>query len=146
MIRKPVVHVIGPRRRGLYESLVAGLDDQAAVLPCMTPPQRGALRPGDQVVVDLAAPPLTARLFISLLSPDRAFTCVDGELPVSQDGQPVIAFGADTLFVLQQSAGQQSATTYLNAYTIDDSICAWLPIPGQRGQGRPATKGGARSG
>lgn len=89
---------------------------------------------------------ISARVFISLLSPDRAFACVDGELPVSQDGQPVIALGADTLFVLKRSAGQQRATTYLNAYTIDDSTCAWLPIPGQPRERRPATKGGARSG
>ncbi len=71
---------------------------------------------------------VTARVFLSLLSPDRRRACVDAEVPAGRAAQPKTAFRGDTLFVLDQSVQGDRAETTVRSYTIDDRRCGWIPL------------------
>lgn len=79
---------------------------------------------------------VTARVFLSLLSADRRRACVDGEVPVSTDSQPLVAFRGDTLLVLEQriTSGDRPVTI-LRSFRIDDSHCDWIPTGGRAKHG-----------
>ena len=70
---------------------------------------------------------VTARVWVSRLSPDRARACVDRELPVSRDAQPVTALRGDTLFVVDQTVDGDRAATTLRAFRIGEAGCRWVP-------------------
>ncbi len=70
---------------------------------------------------------ITARVFVSLLSADRREACVDAELPVYQDAQPIFAWVADTLLVLQQRLVAGQPSTLVQRLSVEDNACRWLP-------------------
>ncbi|HEX2205222.1 MAG TPA: hypothetical protein VHG91_18075 [Longimicrobium sp.] len=70
---------------------------------------------------------VAARVWVSRLSPDRARACVDREVPVSRDAQPVTALRGDTLFVVEQAVDGEAAVTTLRAWLIGEAGCRWVP-------------------
>ncbi len=72
---------------------------------------------------------ITADVFVSLISPDRTRACVDTQLAVSKDAQPLYTFYADTLFVLEQRIGDNdNVRTSVTSYRIDGDRCDWIQI------------------
>ncbi len=71
---------------------------------------------------------ITARVFASVVSPDRRRACVDAEIPVSQDARPIEGARGDTLFILDRriTAGER-LETWVMAYRLDTRRCDWLP-------------------
>lgn len=72
---------------------------------------------------------ITARPFVSVVSPDRLRACVDAELPVSQDARPIEGFRGDTLFLLDRRiAAGERLETWIVKYRVDTEGCEWIPI------------------
>jgi hypothetical protein len=69
---------------------------------------------------------ITARVYLTLLSPDFSHACVDREIPVSRDAQPYTAFRGDTLYVVQQEVKEERARTFVDRYLIDEDACPGL--------------------
>lgn len=71
---------------------------------------------------------ITARVFVSIVSPDRRRACIDTELPVSQDARPIEGFRGDTLFLLDRRiVGEERVETRISSYLLDTSSCGWVP-------------------
>jgi hypothetical protein len=66
---------------------------------------------------------ITARVFLTVLSPDFSRACVDREIPVSRDAQPYTAFHGDTLYIVQQAVRGDRASAYVDRYHIDERAC-----------------------
>ena len=72
---------------------------------------------------------ITADVYVSLISPDRRRACVDAPLEVSKDAQPVYAFHADTLYVLEQRVvNDTDVKTTITGYTVDGEGCDWIDL------------------
>jgi hypothetical protein len=71
---------------------------------------------------------VTAKVFLSLLSPDRERACVDAVVPAGSTVQPKTAFRGDTLFVLDQTVQADRAETIVRSYIVDDRRCGWIPL------------------
>jgi hypothetical protein len=66
---------------------------------------------------------INARVFVGLMSRDFTQACVDREISVFADGQPLTAFRGDTLFVLQQHVEGEETSASVDRYVIDESSC-----------------------
>lgn len=69
---------------------------------------------------------LSSRVYVSLLSPDLRQACVDGELMVSADTEPMMGFRADTLFVLEGRVEGQRARNVVRRYLVSADGCDWI--------------------
>lgn len=70
---------------------------------------------------------ITARVYLTLLSPDFSRACVDREIPVTHDAQPYTAFRGDTLFVVQQEVRGEKSAAFVDRWVIDELACPGVP-------------------
>jgi hypothetical protein len=73
-------------------------------------------------------PVITAQHWALLISRDFTRACVDGEVPISEDARPAMAFHGDTLFVIDQVLQDEKVTARLRGYLISDKGCSWQPM------------------
>jgi hypothetical protein len=72
---------------------------------------------------------ITARPFVTVISPDRRRACVDAELPVSPDARPIQGFRGDTLFLLDRRIlPDETLETWVVKYRVDAENCDWVAI------------------
>lgn len=136
------VRVPAARRRGVPPDLRARLDDDRGatsrdIFRAASILNQAARAPdGSTLLVhhdselegELPGGLITARVFASVLSPDRRRACVDAELPVSHDARPIEGARGDTLFVLDRRITQgERLETWIVAYRLDTADCDWLP-------------------
>lgn len=136
------VHVPAGRRRGVPDDVRARLDDDRTakareIFRTASILNQAARAPdGSTLLVhhdsdlegELPGGLITARVFASVVSPDRRRACVDAEIPVSRDARPIEGARGDTLFVLDRriTAGER-LETWIIAYRLDTRRCDWLP-------------------
>lgn len=70
---------------------------------------------------------MNSRVYVSVLSPDRRQACVDAELAVSRDTEPLMAFSGDTLFVLEGHVQGQRVRSTVKRYLVSSAGCDWVP-------------------
>lgn len=70
---------------------------------------------------------IESQAFVSLISADRRRACVDAELELAGDIQPVISFRGDTLLVLEQLTQTVPVTSIIRKFLLDDDHCDWQP-------------------
>lgn len=71
----------------------------------------------------------TATVYVGVLSPDLTRACVDARVPVQGEVRPFEALVGDTLLVLDRRiAAGGGMETWLVAWRVDTSACAWLPV------------------
>ncbi len=71
---------------------------------------------------------IESQVFVSLVSADRSSACVDGQVDLTGDIQPVISFRGDTLLVLEQLTQQQPVVSVIRKFLVEDDDCSWQPI------------------
>jgi hypothetical protein len=133
------LHVPVARRRGVPPNIVAIVDDRD---PDVRPHDASSSldhlfrRPDGSLVLihhdaklegDLPSGLITARAFVSVVSPDRTRACVDAELPVSRDARPIEGFRGDTLFLLDRRIHGEAMQTWIVSYLVQTRGCDWLP-------------------
>ncbi len=70
--------------------------------------------------------PVTADLYISVISADRRRACADARLKPLGGLIPQVAFRGDTLLVLDQDSIGSTVSTTITAYVIDTTHCRWM--------------------
>jgi len=130
------------RRRGVPDNLVRRASLQVATIQdlfSMTSVLMGLYRaPSGRVTAvhfdftlkSLKARLATARVYVSLLSPDLREACVDRIVPTDTLAEPVTTVKGDTLFVLEQhlrAPEHDVAETVIEPYLVDPRGCSWLP-------------------
>lgn len=136
------LHVPAARRRGVPDDVRARLDEDRKatareIFRTASILNQAARAPdGSTLLVhhdsdlegELPGGLITARVFASIVSPDRRRACVDAEIPVSRDARPIEGARGDTLFVLDRriTAGER-LETWVIAYRLDTRRCEWLP-------------------
>lgn len=136
------LHLPAARRRGVPDDVRARLDDDREasardIFRTASILNQAARAPdGSTLLVhhdsdlegELPGGLITARVFASVVSPNRRRACVDGEIPVSQDARPIEGTRGDTLFVLDRriTSGER-LETWIIAYRLDTRRCDWLP-------------------
>jgi hypothetical protein len=73
-------------------------------------------------------PTASAALYVTTLAPDWRSACVDTPLPVSYDAAPILAFRADTVYVLDREVSDTTVETRITAYGVDGSACRRLAV------------------
>lgn len=71
---------------------------------------------------------LSARGWLSILSPSLDRACVDAPLPAEPDVQPRTSFRGDTVFVFDRRLEGEQMETWIKAYRISTDGCRWLDI------------------
>ncbi len=71
---------------------------------------------------------VSQRYFVSLLRPDLAAACVDGERPITPDDLAIPTFSGDTLFFVEQrTTAAGDVERWIRSFLVDASACTWLP-------------------
>jgi hypothetical protein len=136
------LHVPRTRRRGVPDDVRARLDEDRKasareIFRAASILNQAARAPdGSTLLVhhdsdlhgELPGGLITARVFASVVSPDRRRACVDAEISVSQDARPIEGVRGDTIFVLDRRiAAGERLETWVIAYRLDTRRCDWLP-------------------
>ena len=79
---------------------------------------------------------VAATAYITLITGDLRHACVDGRVDAPSEARPVIALHGDTLYVVDQRAGETGAnggpSTQVRRFIVSDATCEWLPVTGTR--------------
>lgn len=71
------------------------------------------------------------RLYLSVLSPDLATACVDGEVTIPTDVPPIPRFAGDTVYFLSRRTGaEDQVRSVVYALRLDKTRCEWVPTGG----------------
>jgi hypothetical protein len=71
------------------------------------------------------------RLYLSVIAPDLASACVDGEVTIPTDVPPVPRFSGDTVYFLARVTGaDDEVRSVLYALRVDRAGCEWVPTGG----------------
>lgn len=125
------------RRRGVPEDMVqrfarplpdTEIASMASALIALHHRSSGAI---DAVYLDVSLEGhlMTAKGYLSVLSPDRRRACVDIPVPLFDEGRPLVAFRGDTLLVLEQRAVSDTrAAAFVRSYVVDATQCDWVSV------------------